>query len=141
MSSGDYAAISPLAQLFDELILGVDDECGIESGKAMPLHDEPRKKDASGVCAANGPAISGAENKHIQTIVTQVRSPPRLGCVSLFRIKRRQTNRLSLLLPHHGTQVPLLSPRQIWCFCHFFASISRLRRFCWLFLVGPLVRL
>jgi len=39
MSSGDDAAICTLAQLLDELVLCIDDECRVERGKTMSLHD------------------------------------------------------------------------------------------------------
>ena len=40
MSSGDYAAISTLTEFFDELVLRVNNESRIESGKAVSLHGD-----------------------------------------------------------------------------------------------------
>lgn len=40
MSSGDDAAICTLTQLLDELVLCIDNECRVERGKTMSLHDE-----------------------------------------------------------------------------------------------------
>ena len=38
MASGDNASISALAELLDELVFGVDNECGVERYELVSLH-------------------------------------------------------------------------------------------------------
>jgi hypothetical protein len=47
MPGGYDASISALAEFLDELVLGVDDEGGIEGGEAVALHSGGNKRNAS----------------------------------------------------------------------------------------------
>ncbi len=38
MSRSDHTPISALAEFLDELVLGIDDESGVECGKGVSLH-------------------------------------------------------------------------------------------------------
>lgn len=67
MASGDDAAISALAKFLDELVFGVNDESRVESGEAMPLHDETRQKTRPESVLFGH---IGSVDKHVQMIGT-----------------------------------------------------------------------
>ena len=43
MFSGDDASVGTLAELFDELVLSINDECRVEGGECMSLHWSGRR--------------------------------------------------------------------------------------------------
>lgn len=47
MPGGYDASIGALAELFDELVLGIDYEGGVEGGKAVTLHVGPNREAVS----------------------------------------------------------------------------------------------